>query len=306
MATYPAEEEGDANQSGALDQRVRMHLRYNRLMDSAVDGPCKARENTDDDEEANYALIENLTGKRKGGVGTLSWFSSKLTITRTELGFALKMWMARHPMHLRKFCVYAKASQIIQSKNNSIRTAKESAEGHFDDLTINVVDMSVPFFLSPDALQNSTGEKLARKSPSRMAEKPRRFSPTKAVPTKVRVNRAYNERSFAKTAKSMHAHKATTTLIAQKEREPSIVSKETGTNVAIMAARKSSVSEKPDVKTLSICHSCCNCLTNKFESSRPPFPVSGDEASPSWREIKRINFVLRSTQNQTTSVLLSE
>ena len=129
-----------------------------------------------------------------------------------------------------------------------------------------------------------------------MAKKRGRFSPTTASLTKVRMNRMNIERSFAKTAKSMCAHQATTTLIAKNERVPSIVSKETGTNVATMAACKSSVTGKPEIKTLSIRHSCCNCLTNKFESSRPPFPVSGDDASPSWREIKRINYVVRSTQ----------
>ena len=161
VATYPVDKEGDANQSGALNNRVRMHSRYNQLMDSAVDGPCKARETTNDDEEANHAFIKKLRGKREGEADTLSWFSRKLTIILTKPEFALKMWMARHPMHLKNVCVCVQASRIIKTKNNDIRTVKESAEGHFDDLTITAVDMSVPLFLSPDALQNSLGEKMA-------------------------------------------------------------------------------------------------------------------------------------------------
>ena len=110
------DEKVDAKQSGGLEIRVRMHHRYNLLTDSAVDGPCKARRTTNDDEEAKSAFIERLIGKRDGGVGTMSWFSKKLTITLIELGFALIMWSVRRPILKKNGCVLVKSSRKIKIK----------------------------------------------------------------------------------------------------------------------------------------------------------------------------------------------
>ena len=128
-------------------------------------------------------------------------------------------------------------------------------EGHFDDPGKNTaVDMSVPFLFSPDALQKFNGEKKVRNGPPKMAKKHRRFGPTTAALTKVRKNRKRSERLFAKTAERMHASKVKSTLIAQKERELSVVSKETENNVAIMAAFKCSVTKNSEINPLSIDH----------------------------------------------------